>query len=175
LYLIAQEHLEFLPGVKKPTHHGSDGNPQRLGHFAIRQSAIHVQDERLTLALRKPDEGAVDLPPEVGTGEFRVRGRQVGGPESVRVVTRRRQGEPSIPLALAAEVERGVAHDPEEPGLERTVAAKSPQIRERLDESILDGVERIRFSPQQPVRHAVRHAPVSPEEIVQRGSISRGN
>ena len=57
LYLVGQERLEFLPGVKQPAHHGSDRNPQRLGHFAVRQSAVHVQDERLPLALGQPDEG----------------------------------------------------------------------------------------------------------------------
>jgi len=53
------------------------------------------------------------------------------------------------PPTLPAEIKGGVAHDPQQPGLERAAPLKAMQMGECLDKSILDGIQRVRLAAEE--------------------------
>ena len=78
------------------------------------------------------------------------------------------------PPTLPAQVEGGIAHDAQEPRLERASALESREVNEGFDKAVLHRVERVGFVAQQSMRHAKRHDSVAAKQFFERRALAAG-
>jgi hypothetical protein len=148
------------------THDGADGDVLAIGDFLVAQSRFCEQNERAANIGVKAIDGGVNEAGEVFAFELEALFRRRGGIDSVvLVVARWVEGDALAPLALAAEVERGVGDNPEQPGAEFTAAIKIGQVTHGFHKTILHGIFGILMAAQETESNTIGDIEMATEEF----------